>query len=106
MSSGIAAKMPSEPDLPPEFEPILKLIQAQPENVRELFHYAIVLMMIDDERAHVFGTYLEDSKTLCRVRTITGEEFVIVKPDLTEETEQTLLEQVRKIVVEDRNQED
>lgn len=98
--------MASEADLPTEFEPLLKLLQAQPQSVRELFQFAIVLMMIDDEKARLIGTSAEDGKTHWQIRTILGDEFRIVKPDVSEETEQMLLQQVRQILADDTNEEE
>lgn len=39
--------------LPPEFAPLLDEVASAPENVRAMWKYAIVLMMIDDEKARV-----------------------------------------------------
>jgi hypothetical protein len=98
--------MISEPNLPPEFESLLNLLKGQPQTVRELFHYAVVLMMLDDEKARMVRTYQQDGKTFWQVSSISGDEFVIVKPELSEATEQMLVDEVRKIVVEDLNEEE
>lgn len=37
--------------LPPEFDPLLAELAEQPEHVREMFRYALVLVMVDDEKA-------------------------------------------------------
>ncbi len=49
-------------DLPPEFQHIADLASQQPPQVRELFHYALVLVMIDDEKARVISTRQEDGR--------------------------------------------
>ncbi len=46
-------------ELPPEFERLANLISEQPPDVRDLFRYALVLAMIDDEKAHVTSTRIE-----------------------------------------------
>ena len=43
-------------DLPPEIEQVAELLSLQRPEVRDLFRYALVLAMIDDEKAHVIGT--------------------------------------------------
>jgi hypothetical protein len=40
-------------NLPPEFDPLLAELAEQPEHAREMWRYAIVLMMIEDEKARV-----------------------------------------------------
>ncbi len=56
-------------DLPPEFEQLADLISEQPPHVRDLFRYALVLGMIDDEKAHITGSRVEGDR-----------EHVTVKP--------------------------
>lgn len=90
--------METEINLPPEFEPLLQLLERQPESVRAIFHFAMVLMMIDDEKARVMETYVENGQTIWLVQTIAGDIFTIVRPSISEEMEASLLEQVRQIV--------
>lgn len=87
-------------DLPAEFDSFLAALADQPENVRAMFRYALVLMMIDDEKARVMGTRNEDGYELIAVRTLAGEEFEIERPAMSEETERILLEQIREIVAD------
>lgn len=43
-------------DLPREFDSLPAELAEQPEPVRAIWRYALVLMMIDDEKARVIGT--------------------------------------------------
>ena len=52
--------MRDQPDLPPELQYVAELLDQQPSAVRELFRYALVLAMIDDEKARVIGTRVEN----------------------------------------------
>lgn len=45
-------------DLPPELQQAADQLAEQPPAVREMFRYAIVLAMIDDEKASEFGSLI------------------------------------------------
>lgn len=85
-------------NLPPEFQPLLVELAAQPENVHAMWRYAVVLMMIDDEKARVIETRQQGDETHLTVQTLAGERFSIARPAMSEETERVLLEQIRAIV--------
>lgn len=89
-------------DLPPEFQGVLDALTAQRPEVRAMFRYTLVLMMIDDEKARVLGTRFEDERELIQVRTIAGDEFEIERPAMSEETERLLLQQIREIVADEQ----
>jgi hypothetical protein len=57
-------------DLPPGFERFADLLSEQPAEVRDLFRYALVLAMIDDEKAHVIGTRVEEERKWLTVETV------------------------------------
>lgn len=90
--------MESEIDLPPELQSVLAAMSAQPEHARELFRYALVLLMIDDERARILGTRMDNEQEILTLRTIVGDEFEIVRPAMSEEAEAYLMQQIRKVV--------
>ncbi len=46
-------------DLPPEIEPVADLLSKERPEVRKLFRYALVLAMINDEKARVIGTRVD-----------------------------------------------
>ena len=60
-------------DLPPEFQDVLDAVSAERPEVQALWRYAMVLMMIDDEKAWVIATRVEDGQELIAVRTVVGE---------------------------------
>lgn len=84
--------------LPPEFGPLLDELASAPENVRAMWRYAIVLLMIDDEKARVIDSRWDGEQLQLNVQTVTGERFTITRPAMSEETERELLEQIRSII--------
>lgn len=83
---------------PPEFDSLLDTLAEQPEHVREMWQYAMVLMMIDDEKARVIETHQDGDRLHLVVQTVAGERFSVMRPPMSEELERQLLEQIRKIV--------
>lgn len=69
-----------------------------------MFRYALVLMMIDDEKARVMGTRNENGDEFIAVRTVAGDGFEIERPAMSEETEKILLEQIREIVMDEQEE--
>lgn len=90
-------------DLPPELQHVADLLSEQPPEVRELFRYALVLAMIDDEKAWVTGTRLVESREYLTVRTVAGDQSEIMRPAISEEMELLLKEQLRAIIAEDES---
>lgn len=91
-------------DLPPEFNSLLSALANEPEHVRAMWRYTLVLMMIDNEKAQVMGTRLEDGHNYIAVRTVAGDEFEIEHPAMSEETEKLLLQQIREIVADEQDE--
>jgi hypothetical protein len=94
-------EMPDPIDLPPELQQVADQLAEQPPAVREMFRYAIVLAMIDDEKAWVTGTRLIDSREYLAVRTVAGDVFEIVRPPISEELEAALMSEVGSIVADE-----
>ncbi len=88
-------------DLPQEYESLLEDLAAAPDNVRAMWKYALVLMMIDDEKARVIATEKVEGEELLTVHTNAGDFFKIARPVMSEATEKLLMQQVREIVAED-----
>lgn len=78
-------------DLPPEIGQVAELLSQQRPEVRDLYRYALVLAMIDDEKAWVTGTRLVDNQEYLTVRTIAGDVFEIIRPPISEEVEARLM---------------
>ncbi len=74
-------------DLPPEFERLAALLCGQPPQLRDLFGHALVLAMIDDEKAHITKTRVEGDHEYLTVQTIAGDVIEILRPPITMETE-------------------
>lgn len=71
--------------------------QESPE-VRAVMRYALVLLMIDDEKARELETRTVNDQQIIRVRTVNGEEFEIERPAMSAAIEKLPLERVREIV--------
>jgi hypothetical protein len=57
-------------DPPPEIEQVAELLSQQRPEVRALFRNALVLAMIDDEKARVIGTRVEEEREWLAVETV------------------------------------
>lgn len=90
--------MPPESDLPPEFDDLLAAADRQPESARQLWRYAIALMLVDDEKAHFVGSHRDGDTLHLVVQPVAGEIFSIVRPPMTEEVEHALLSMIRHIL--------
>ncbi len=86
---------------PPEFKRLADQISEQPPEVRDLFRYALMLAMIDDEKARMAGTRIEGNREFVTVKTLAGDVFEMVRPGISEEDKAELIEQVRAIVHEE-----
>lgn len=87
--------------LPPEFDALMDELASQPEPVRELWRYAMALVLIDNENARVVGSMQNgDGKFLC-LRLLDGREFWVKQPALSEDVEQMMLHTLRQIADED-----
>lgn len=63
-----------------------------------MWRYALVLMMIDDERARVIESHQDGEVWRFRIQTRAGDIFEVIRPEMSEQTERQLLEQIREIV--------
>jgi hypothetical protein len=95
--------MRDQPDLPPEHQYVAELLGQQPSAVRDLFRYALVLAMIDDEKARVIATRVEKEHEWLTVETVAGDVFEILSPPISEELEAQLMRQVRAIVADEED---
>ena len=87
--------------LPPEFEMLSVLIDGQAPPIREAFHYCLCLMMVETGKMKLIGTIPGDSSQLCLFETITGEQFSIPKPPVSNEEEREIMEVLRDILREE-----
>lgn len=84
--------------IPREFAPLLDAFALDAQHRIELWTFALVLLMIDEEQVRVMGERGEAGQVWLTLQTQEGEQFEIVKPELSEEDEHELLERVRGIV--------
>jgi hypothetical protein len=98
---GTLIEMTEPIGLPLEIEQVAELLSRQRAEVRELFRYALVLAMIDEEKAHVIGTRLEEGIEFLPVETVAGDVFDIKRPEISEEVEADLMKKVRAIVADE-----
>lgn len=69
---------------------------------RERFHYALVLLLIEDGKAEIVERRTVDAREWVTVRTIAGELFSIVKPDESDDMLETLKVLAREILNAER----
>lgn len=84
--------------IPREFAPLINAYAADPYQRIELWCYALVLLMIDENQVFLVGIREAAGRTWVTLETAIGEEFEIVKPQLSETVEQQLLKGVRAVV--------
>jgi hypothetical protein len=90
-------------DLPPGLQQVAHQLAEQPPAVRELFRSALVLAMIDDEKAWVTDTRLCDNRQCLTVRIVAGHVFEIEQPPISEEVEAVLMSEVSAIVADEED---
>ena len=89
----------SKSTIPREFIPLLNKYARDPYHRIELWCYALVLLMVDEEQVRMTRTHEVAGREWVTLEIYGGEEFDIVKPDMGgEESEQLLLDGMRKIV--------
>ncbi len=71
--------------------------------MRDLFRYCLILALIDDEKARVIGTWVEDGQEWLTIETVAGDVFEILQPPISEEVEAQLIRHVRAIIAEEDN---
>jgi hypothetical protein len=83
-NNGTLIEMAEASDPPPEIQRVADLLSKQRPEIRDLFRHALVLAMIDDEKARVIGTRVEEREWLT-VETVVGDVFEIAHPAISEE---------------------
>jgi hypothetical protein len=100
-NNGTLIEMTEPIDIPPELQRVADLLGEQPPEVRDLFRYALVLAIIDDEKARVIRTREENGQEWLTIKTLAGDELEILRPPISEEVEAQLVSQVRAIVADE-----
>jgi hypothetical protein len=86
------------PDLPPDLAMLTHIVARQSPTARELFHYALVLLLIEDGKAEIIERQTVDGREWVTVRTVAGELFSIVKPYESDEMLEALKVVAREIL--------
>ncbi len=92
-----------ESDLPPEFEVLSRLVDAQEPNARELFQYALALLMVKDGKAEITEERTVSMREQLTLRTVAGDTFTLLKPDISDELLAQMQDMVREIMDEERS---
>ncbi len=88
--------------LPPDLAMLARIVDRQSPAARELFHYALVLMLIEDRKAEIVERQTVDGREWVTVRTVGGELFSIVEPDESDDMLETLKVLAREILSAER----
>ena len=89
--------------LPPEFEILSRIADAEEANVRELFQYALTMELIDSGKAKLVEKREVGMRQQLTLRTSAGDTFVVLKPDIRDELLAQMREMVREALEEDRD---
>lgn len=89
-------------NIPYEFIPLINEFALDSTQQLELWAYTIALLMIHEGQVEVTGSYEEDGRTWVTVRATTGDEFPMVRPNISIEMEDRLREGAIHIMEENR----
>ena len=88
--------------LPPELDAVAALFDAQPASVRDLFQYALAMLMVADGKAVVVGQHSwADGRAHFEFTTVAGDAFEVAKPEVSDELLQQMMEMAREVLAED-----
>ena len=94
----------TQTDLPPDLAMLARIVDGQPPNVRELFHYALVMLLVEDGKAQIIEQRTIDARQWLMIRTVAGELFSIVKPNVIDARLAELQEMARQVLREDNRE--
>ena len=84
--------------LPASLEGLASFVDAQPENVRDIYYYCLCLMMVEAGVMELVETMAGDEGAVCVFRSAAGEEFSVTRPDISEEVEVVLVAELKEIL--------
>jgi hypothetical protein len=99
--SGIAS-VNMENNFPPDLEMLSHMIDGQSPQVRELFHYALVMLMVENGKAEITERHHIDNLEYLTITTTAGDPFEILTPQVSDERLQQLRTLAREILRQDR----
>lgn len=80
---------------PPEFQTLFDNLAPASRSERDIWRYALVLLMVDLYKMKIVATHLDGDTLHLIVRYSSGELFSVIRPNISEEVEQAILEQIR-----------
>jgi hypothetical protein len=92
----------TQSDLPPELEMFSRIVDGQPPDVRELFLYAMTMLMVEDGKAEITEQRTVSMREQLTLRTASGDWFTIIQPFISEEMLAFIRLTAREVVDEDR----
>ncbi len=95
-----------ESDLPTELQMLSRIVDGQPPPVRELFHYEVTTLLVEDRKAESVERHTIDAREHLTLRTTAGGSFTIVKPLAGEELLAKMCATAREILDEERGRAD
>jgi hypothetical protein len=81
-----------------DFSAFSSLLDAQPEPVRTMFQYCLALAMVEMGKGRLAGKIPGESGPICTFETAEGEMFCLERPPMSEEQEERVIEELRKIL--------
>ncbi len=93
------------PNLPPELEMFSHIVDGQPPAVRELFHYALVTLLVENGKAEITERKTIDARQWVTIRTTAGDLFSIVVPDVSKELLAKMIDMARDVMREESGEE-
>ena len=93
-------------NIPPELEILSRIVDGQAPAVRELFQYALTMLMVEDGTAEVVERHVIDLREHLTFRTNAGDLFTIVKPDVNGNLLARMREMARDVLSDDRKETD
>src|SRR5574341_760923 len=94
--------MTTASSLQSELENLADRIDKQTPEVRELFHYALAMLLVANQKAVLTRTEKLGERNYLTFRTTGGEQFVIPKPVASEQLLETLTSLARDILEEEK----
>jgi hypothetical protein len=89
-------------DFRPALQTLAHLLDAQPEDVRELFHYSLAMLMVENGEAKITARHHVDNLEYLTIKTTAGDVFEILTPQVSDERLQQSRTLAREILRQDR----
>jgi hypothetical protein len=85
-------------NLLPELQQFAALLDAQPGPIQAAFQYVLCLLMVEAGKMQWIETIPGENGALYVFETVAGDRFSVVRPQISQEVEAELIEQLREIL--------